>query len=114
MAVTDFDISTTKRGKDGGVRKPESKYADWGVFGLGFRPGPTCVVSFFRLGSNQEVKLERAKKITLHELGHNLGLKHCVNKSCLMTDAVESISTIDNAKANLCEKCIALIGIADR
>jgi archaemetzincin len=49
IAVTDKDISTTKRDTEGNIKKPESKYKDWGVFGLGYRPGPSCIISSFRL-----------------------------------------------------------------
>ena len=71
---TSEDISTTKY-EHGAIRKPESKYRDWGVFGLGYRPGPTSVVSTFRIGhKDQGVFMDRIKKITLHEIGHNIGL----------------------------------------
>jgi archaemetzincin len=32
-------------------------------------------------------------------------LPHCADKKCVMTDAVEKIATIDNAKPDLCNKC---------
>lgn len=40
LGLINKDISTTKRDKDGNVKKPESKYLDWGIYGLGYRPGP--------------------------------------------------------------------------
>lgn len=40
--------------------------------------------------------IERIKKICIHELGHNLGLKHCeFHEKCVMRDAAETIKTID-------------------
>lgn len=59
---------------------------EWGIFGLGYRPGKTCVVSTFRLkrdATNAKFK-ERLLKVCLHEIGHNLGLPHCIFDSlCL-------------------------------
>ena len=100
------DISTTKKDKNGNVLEPAYKYEDWGVFGLGYRPGESCVVSTFRIKNVKRQKLvERFQKICIHEIGHNLGLKHCPNENCVMRDAAESIKTIDNVQLNLCESC---------
>lgn len=108
FGLTQKDISITKYEKDGSIKKPEYKYGDFGIFGLGFKPGVSSVVSIYRLGKGKTLK-SRLKKIALHEIGHNLGLKHCPDKSCLMTDAVESIRTVDAAKETLCDKCRAQI-----
>ncbi len=103
---TSKDISTTKKDAYGRTLKPEFKYEDWGVFGLGYKPGKACVVSTFRIGNKGEAKLkERLAKIFVHEIGHNLGLAHCDNSKCVMTDAAESIATIDNVYGSLCTKC---------
>ncbi len=105
IGLTSYDISATKKGRDGEIRKPVSKYSDWGIFGLGYRPGPACVVSTYRLKSNPDLFLSRLKKICVHELGHNFGLEHCETKTCLMQGANETILTIDNSDFSLCEKC---------
>lgn len=74
--------------------------------GLAYCPGNSCVVSGFRLKhKNEEKHFGRFKKVVIHELGHNFGLPHCADKNCVMTDAVEKITTIDNAKPDLCNKC---------
>jgi archaemetzincin len=79
IGLTNKDISTIK-GKD----------PDWGVMGLGFCPGKSCIASTFRLkGKNRDEKLF---KVAIHELGHTQGLaqtntKHCPEKVCLMRDA---------------------------
>jgi len=79
IGLSNKDISTTK-GKD----------SDWGVMGLGFCPGKSCIASSFRLkGKNRDEKLF---KDAIHELGHTQGLaqwntKHCLEKECLMRDA---------------------------
>jgi archaemetzincin len=105
LGLATTDISTTKRDKHGNIKSPEEKYTDWGVFGLGYMPGESCVVSTFRL-KNPEHKLSlRLQKVCIHEIGHNLGLDHCENNICVMTDAAESIKTIDQVKLALCTAC---------
>ncbi|MFM2306822.1 MAG: hypothetical protein RLZZ367_1491 [Bacteroidota bacterium] len=105
MGLTGYDISITKSDWLGRIKEPKSRYEDFGIFGLGSMPGNSCIVSYYRLGNNTSTLQSRLAKISVHELGHNLGLDHCPNKKCVMTDAVEKISTIDNAKMRLCEKC---------
>jgi archaemetzincin len=106
VGITGFDISTTKYDENGNILKPENKYTDWGVFGLGYMPGPSCIVSTYRLKTpDKKLFYNRVKKVVVHELGHNLGLDHCPDKQCVMTDAVEKISTIDNEPLQLCDKC---------
>lgn len=110
VGLTSNDISTTKRDNHGNIKKPESKYKDWGIFGLGYRPGPSCIISNYRIKhKNKATYLNRLKKITLHELGHNLGLPHCENPRCFMRDAAETIKTIDEVELNLCDQCFAEI-----
>lgn len=105
IGITSHDISTTKRNSWGRIKQPETRYADWGIFGLGFRPGPSCIVSTFRLGSSSQIKQSRLEKIALHELGHNLGLPHCDSLNCVMRDAAETIKTIDQVESRLCRDC---------
>ena len=107
LGVLNRDISTTKRDPHGAVLDPAWKYADWGVFGLGYRPGVSCVVSTFRVGSvSKRLFMERMKKIAVHEVGHNLGLPHCTaGGRCVMRDAAESIRTIDRVDLALCDRC---------
>lgn len=106
VGLTDYDISATKKDQNGNTLEPKSKYEDWGIFGYGNVNGPACVVSTYRLKTNQKSLLfERIKKVVIHELGHNLGLKHCKNNRCVMTDAVEKLSTVDEESKELCEEC---------
>ncbi len=84
------DISTTKNG-----------IQDWGVMGLGYRPGKACVVSDFRLSVKN--RNEQFYKLVLHELGHTAGLSHCKVKTCLMRDA-EGGNPLDQEKS-FCREC---------
>lgn len=108
MGLTAYDISCTKRNKDKTVKKPAYKYNDWGILGLGFRPGTACIVSSFRVkGVSKNQQIERLQKVTLHELGHNLGLPHCENSDkCVMRDAAESVRTVDKVDMALCKTCL--------
>lgn len=85
---------------------------EYGIFGLGYRPGTSCVVSTFRIKRNasKSVFYNRLSKICLHEIGHNLGLDHCnVNKNCMMNDAKGTIKQVDQEKIWLCNNCKKLI-----
>lgn len=108
--ITNEDIYTTKTDRLGNVKAPTYKYKIWGIFGLGYKPGSSCIISTSRLQCSDKNKyINRLAKVTLHEIGHNHGLNHCKNKQCLMTDAVETIATVDNAGDSLCNICYQLI-----
>ncbi|WP_297517183.1 archaemetzincin [Flavobacterium sp.] len=110
LGLTTKDICVTKRDKRGRILKPEWKYTDFGIMGLGYRPGKSAIVSTFRLKhSNPNLVLDRAKKVAIHEFGHNLGIPHCPNSHCVMTAAKEKISTIDNESLFLCTDCKRLM-----
>jgi len=111
LGLTASDISTTKRDANGNTLEPKSRYQDWGVFGLGQLSGPCCIVSSFRLKTNDPKQLmERLKKVCNHEIGHNLGLEHCTSSNkCVMTDAAESIRTVDTVHLVLCEDCASKV-----
>lgn len=95
IGLTNKDISMTKGGTP-----------DWGVFGLGFCPGNSCIASAFRLkGKNRDEKLF---KVAIHELGHTQGLaksitNHCPNEVCLMRDA-QGKDHLDELRY-FCSKC---------
>jgi len=88
--------------------KKSAAFPEWGIFGLGLRPGKTCVISTFRLKKRVDTKkmLVRLKKVALHEIGHNLGLVHCTNNpECMMNDADGTIQQVDRERIWFCEKC---------
>jgi archaemetzincin len=94
IGLTNKDISTTK-----------NEVADWGVMGLGFRPGNACIASSFRLsktGTNMQLF-----KVAIHELGHTQGLPHCNVKSCFMRDAEGGNPT--NEEKEFCTKCRSVL-----
>lgn len=90
VGLSNSDISTTK-----------NEIKDWGVMGLGYRPGKACVVSDFRLSVKN--KNQQFYKLVLHELGHTAGLSHCAIKTCLMRDA-EGGNPLDEEK-DFCNNC---------
>lgn len=90
LGLTSKDISVTK-----------GKIRDFGVMGLGYRPGRACVASKFRLSKNNSD--EQFFKIAIHELGHTQGLKHCPEKTCFMRDAEGKNPT--NEEKDFCKKC---------
>lgn len=109
IGLTAEDISTTKY-KDASrtkIKEPESRYKDFGIFGLGRVAGDVCIVSSFRLksGVSKKTYFKRLTRIASHEIGHVLGLHHCPEKKCLMNDANESIQTIDVSTGELCKNC---------
>jgi archaemetzincin len=81
---------------------------EYGIFGLGYRPGTTCVVSTFRLKRkvSKAQCLARLEKVALHEIGHNLGLPHCTqDKHCMMQAAKGTIKQVDLEKVWFCASC---------
>lgn len=90
VGLSNHDISATKNG-----------IKDWGIMGLGYRPGKSCVVSDFRMARAN--RNQQFYKVVLHELGHTEGLPHCKTKTCLMRDA-EGGNHLDEEK-DFCENC---------
>ena len=74
LGLTNKEISVTK-----------GEIKDFGVMGLGYRPGKACVASSFRV--NKRRRLQQHFKVAIHEIGHTQGLPHCPNKTCFMRDA---------------------------
>ncbi|MGZ3448806.1 MAG: hypothetical protein ACXVEF_04365 [Polyangiales bacterium] len=102
MGIAEIDIVTPKNGNP-----------RWGILGLGSIDGKTSVISTYRMrrkwegGAPEPVVRDRLAKISLHELGHTLGLDHCPNKGCIMEDGHGTVKTID-AETALCATCSKL------
>ncbi|SHE81074.1 matrixin family metalloprotease [Chryseobacterium sp. OV279] len=90
IGLTSKDISVTK-----------GKIKDYGIMGLGYRPGKACVASKYRLDKKNAD--EQFFKIAIHELGHTQGLKHCPEKTCFMRDAEGGNPT--DEETDFCPKC---------
>jgi archaemetzincin len=99
LVITEKDIAHYK----------SSRYPEWGIFGLGSLTNKTCVVSTFRLGP-ADAASQRLAKVTVHEIGHTLGLKHCTKSLlCVMQDAKGKIKTVDKESIQLCSACSLIL-----
>jgi archaemetzincin len=99
LGLTSVDISTSK-----------PPHEDWGVFGLGALGGRSCVISTFRLrrrARDEDHLTFRVSTTAVHEVGHTLGLEHCVEARCIMRDAEGSIATVDTSDGRIHEECRA-------
>ena len=96
VGLTDNDISASV-----------SKYKDWGVFGYGQCPGVSNIISTFRIKKNasEQQITTRIKNVAIHEIGHNLGLPHCGDTTCIMKDAHGKLSSIEGKSRYLCGRC---------
>jgi archaemetzincin len=76
------------------------------VFGLAESFGKCAVISLFRLriGVNEEGFRRRMVKEAIHEIGHTLGLSHCVKPSCVMFFS-NALSDTDRKETSWCEGC---------
>ena len=106
IGLTADDISVTKVDSIGAIKEPAWTYRDFGIFGLGYIRGPSCVVSTYRLGDGKSERFfDRLKKVAVHEVGHNRALPHCTDTTCVMRDAVERVASIDAASRTFCTAC---------
>lgn len=98
VIFTHAEISTTK----GDIK-------DWGIGGLGNIGGRACVVSTHLIRKHSktpDVLMRRFADITVHELGHTLGLEHCLTKHCVMQDAKgKLIKSLDSSSGQYCAWC---------
>ena len=95
LGISAHDISTKK-----------GQHANYGIMGLGYCPGESCVISSFRVkrsSRNKEHFTRRMTVLALHELGHTYSLPHCKNDPCLMRDA-EGKMNLDNGES-YCDDC---------
>jgi archaemetzincin len=81
------------------------------VFGEAQLDGRVAVVSIHRLRpeayglpKNEVLLFERLLKESVHELGHTLGLIHCLDGSCVM-HASTYVEEIDLKTAEFCANC---------
>ncbi len=96
IGITDVDVYV-----------PVLKY----VFGLAQLGGNCAIISIHRLRPefysnrpNQWLFYQRIYKTVLHELGHTVGLTHCLDTSCVMFSSTR-IEDTDRKEAKFCDTC---------
>ncbi|MEM2922182.1 MAG: archaemetzincin [Candidatus Bathyarchaeia archaeon] len=62
--------------------------------------------SFYGLQNNRGLLLKRAGKEAVHEIGHVLGLSHCIDPSCVMFFS-NSLADTDRKGDDFCKRCWA-------
>ena len=107
VAVTEAELSTTK-----------GNILDWGIAGLGFLGGPSCVISahiYKKHSKTKAVLLRRLGDLAVHEFGHTLGFPHCEEKGCVMSDAKgKALKSADQSSGRYCAKCLGLLPAEER
>jgi archaemetzincin len=69
------------------------------ILGLGYQPGITCVISDGNIGKKDTALFNRRlRNVIFHEIGHNMGLSHCEDPNCFMSE------NNDNAD-DYCKRC---------
>lgn len=75
------------------------------VYGESQLGGKAALVSLHRLlDSDPEIYYQRAAKISLHEVGHLLGLGHCWESFCLMHFS-STLEALDSLSIGFCPAC---------
>ena len=87
------------------------------IFGQAALKGKIGVASLYRLRNEQygmkkdeDVLLDRFRKVIIHELGHMFGLVHCHLPPCVMQSSTY-VEDIDQKSQHLCTTCRTEIGI---
>lgn len=76
----------------------ERPYYDEAMIGMGYLPGNACVVSDSRFRwSDEATHRRRLRNAIIHEIGHNMGLAHCANDDCSMSEK--------NTGSDYCNAC---------
>jgi archaemetzincin len=81
------------------------------IFGQAIFKGDVGIASVYRLKNEQygiksddDLILDRFRKIVIHELGHTFGLVHCFTPSCVMRISTY-VEDIDQKKMQFCNIC---------
>jgi archaemetzincin len=102
VGITNVNISTKRTLND-------VTYNDWSILGLGAIGGQSCIISTKNMITNHN---DRLSKVTIHEVGHTLGLAHCdYDPKCLMNDAKGKASKVDSEEKIMCNQCKNKLGL---
>ncbi|MBW2247038.1 MAG: hypothetical protein JRF62_07520 [Deltaproteobacteria bacterium] len=75
------------------------------VYGESQLGGKAALVSLHRLSAEDPaVTYQRIAKISLHEVGHLLGIKHCWKTTCLMKHS-SNLEPLDSLSMYFCSAC---------
>ena len=81
------------------------------IFGQAALNGSAGIASLYRLRNEQygmkkdeNLLMERFRKVIIHELGHMFGLIHCPNPTCVMRSSTY-VEDIDQKSQQLCTRC---------
>ena len=103
VGITNVNISTKRTINN-------VTYNDWSILGFGAINGQSCIISTKNMITNHQ---DRLSKVTIHEVGHTLGLSHCdFDPKCLMNDAKGKASKVDSEDKVMCEQCRFKIGLS--
>lgn len=106
IGLTHKEIYTILKEKNNKTKNPLFDYRVHSIFGLGYLPGNSCVISDYRLKSTDTVLLKhRLRTVIIHEMGHNIGLQHCTVDQCIMSDQNAKFSVLDNCGKDYCNNC---------
>ncbi len=83
------------------------------IFSATHMVSKVIVISVFRLGRGLSLSIdeerslfgERVFKEVVHELGHLIGLQHCMNDTCVMSFSSD-VSHLDRKYPFLCRSCV--------
>lgn len=74
------------------------------LFGQAFHSGGVAICSCARFFKNNRVTPERRfAKLTIHEIGHLLGIDHCKDSKCIMAPS-SNLKEADNRNVFMCER----------
>src|SRR5688572_30356490 len=103
IGLTNKPIFTIKEAK-------HLPYYDEKIFGMGFQPGNSCVVSDYRFRTpNTTVFNNILRNVIIHEVGHNLGLPHCQDNKCIMSTKSGDVEKLNDNNNAYCKKCKKII-----
>lgn len=98
-----YQVTETHYLKEG---KSHSFVFNKSILGLGYMNSNACIISTYKLTSPDKKLLNnRLRKVVLHEMGHNLGLEHCSNDSCLMSAQNGHMVMLNRAGGDFCVRC---------